>query len=110
MQESKRSELASGARFSLRQLEAFRAVAALGSAARAAAELGRTPSAISMALRELQSALGVDLLQRSGRGLVLTTAGARLLPKADELLLRASDLTQDLGESRHPPLDRKSVV
>ena len=104
MQESTRSELASGARFSLRQLEAFRAVAALGSAARAAAELGRTPSAISMTLRELQSALGVELLQRSGRGLVLTTAGARLLPKADELLLRASDLTQDLGESRHPPL------
>ena len=95
MHDSKRSDLASGARFSLRQLEAFRAVAALGSAARAAGELGRTPSAISMALRELQSALGIALLQRSGRGLVLTTAGERLLPKADELLLRGSARPSD---------------
>ncbi len=103
MHDSKRSDLASGARFSLRQLEAFRAVAALGSAARAAGELGRTPSAISMALRELQSALGIALLQRSGRGLVLTTAGERLLPKADELLLRAGDLTDAVGDGRRPP-------
>ena len=102
MHESRRSDLASGARYSLRQLEAFRAVAALGSAARAAHELGRTPSAISMALRELQSALGVALLQRSGRGLVLTTAGERLLPRADELLLRAGDLAQALGDARLP--------
>lgn len=83
---------AARARFSIRQLEAFRALASSGSVARAALELGRTQSAVSMALRDLQQALGVALVQRVGRGLALTAAGERLLPRADELLLRADDL------------------
>ncbi len=94
MSRTDRSSLATGARFSLRQLEAFRAVAATGSIVRAAEELDRTPSAISMALRELQHAMGTDLLQRSGRAVVLTSAGERVLPQIDELLLRAMDLPQ----------------
>ena len=83
------------ARFSLRQLEAFRALASSGSVARAATELGRTQSAVSMALRDLQQALGVALVRRSGRGLLLTAAGERLLPRADELLLRVDDLQRE---------------
>ena len=59
-------------RFSLRQLEAFCAVARLANASQAAAEIGRTPSAVSMALRDLEQALGVSLFERRGRTLALT--------------------------------------
>jgi DNA-binding transcriptional LysR family regulator len=86
-------------RFSLRQLEVFRALAAAGSVVRAADELGCTQSALSMSLRELQQALGVALVQRSGRRLVLTAAGERFLPRADELLLRVDDLRRDTASA-----------
>jgi DNA-binding transcriptional LysR family regulator len=99
MRSADRPRVAARPRFSLRQLEAFRALAATGSVARAAAELGRTQSAVSMALQDLQLALGVALVQRSGRGLVLTATGERLLPRADELLSRADDLQREGGAS-----------
>jgi len=97
-------------RFSLRQLEAFRALASTGSLVRAADEIGCTQSALSMALRELQQALGVALVQRSGRRLVLTAAGERLLPRADELLLRVDDLRRDAdAPSDAPAVGRLSI-
>ena len=50
-------------------------------------------------LRDLQQALGVALVQRSGRRLMLTAAGERLLPRADELLLRVDDLRRDTASA-----------
>ena len=91
-------------RFSLRQLEAFCAVARLANASQAAAEIGRTPSAVSMALRDLEQALGVSLFERRGRTLALTAGGAQIRAQAQELLDRASELQQSLGRSElHQP-------
>ena len=58
----------------------------LGSFARAASRLGRSPSAISLQLRKLEDQVGQQLVQKHGRGLVLTEAGEMLLGYARRLL------------------------
>jgi LysR family glycine cleavage system transcriptional activator len=63
---------------SLRSLQAFAAVAKAGSVVAAAEELAVTPSAVSHLLRQLESRLGVRLVKRQGRGLAVTSDGARL--------------------------------
>ncbi|WP_300059497.1 LysR substrate-binding domain-containing protein [uncultured Roseobacter sp.] len=60
---------------SITALLAFEAVARLGSATLAAAELSLTQSAVSRQLKALEAQLGVALLAREGRGLVLTAKG-----------------------------------
>ncbi|WP_299676603.1 LysR substrate-binding domain-containing protein [uncultured Roseobacter sp.] len=60
---------------SITALLAFEAVARLGSATQAAAELSLTQSAVSRQLKALEAQLGVALLAREGRGLVLTAKG-----------------------------------
>ncbi|KHL51672.1 LysR family transcriptional regulator [Xanthomonas cannabis] len=62
----------------LAALRAFEAAARLQSVSRAAQELHVTHGAISRHVRALEHALGAALFVRQGRGLVLTTAGARL--------------------------------
>lgn len=66
----------------LRQLQALVAIARLGTLARAADALHCSPSALSLQLSELQRRLGCTLLRRTGRGLVLSAEGERLLPAA----------------------------
>ena len=58
----------------------------LGSFARAADRLGRSQSAVSTQLRKLEDQVGSPLVQKSGRGLALTTAGESLLSYAKRLL------------------------
>lgn len=60
---------------SIPALLAFEAVARLGSTTQAAAELSLTQSAVSRQLKALEAQLGVGLLIREGRGLVLTPKG-----------------------------------
>jgi DNA-binding transcriptional LysR family regulator len=88
----------------------------LGSFARAADRLGRSQSAVSTQLRKLEDQIGQPLVQKSGRGLALTTAGESLLSYAKRILelnddavdiIRGSDvegwvrlgLPQDFAES-----------
>ena len=59
----------------LSQLRAFVAVASAGSVRRAAATLVVSQPAVSAAIAALQQDLGVPLVAREGRGLVLTPAG-----------------------------------
>src|SRR5262249_60619522 len=51
----------------------------LGSFARAASQLGRSQSAVSMQLKKLEQQAGRALFRRDGRGLVPTEAGDALL-------------------------------
>ncbi|KJF74817.1 LysR substrate-binding domain-containing protein [Agrobacterium arsenijevicii] len=55
----------------------FHSAARAGSIARAAAELGVTPSAVSQQIQVLEVQLGVTLLTKAGRGVALTEAGER---------------------------------
>lgn len=58
----------------------------LGGFARAAAQLGRSQSAVSLQMRKLEEQLGVPLLRKQGRGLALTEAGDVVLGYARRIL------------------------
>lgn len=79
-------------KMTLRQLEVFEAVARQGQVSRAAAELGMTGPAASMALGELEKQLSVRLFERVGNRLKLNAQGAQLLPLATELLQQAGNI------------------
>jgi DNA-binding transcriptional LysR family regulator len=87
-------------RVSLRQLEAFCAVALVGSVSGAAVRLSRTQSAVSSTLAELESSLGTRLFERVGRRLQPTDASRRLLPKALEIVERAAELPALAADDR----------
>ena len=57
-----------------------------GTLAAAAEHLGYTPGAVSQHLAALEATLGVTLVERSGRHLVLTDAGRVMAEHAEELL------------------------
>ena len=59
---------------------------------RAADKLGMAVQTVSAQVRELERALGFALLKPSGRGLVLTAAGAAALKQADLILADGSHL------------------
>jgi DNA-binding transcriptional LysR family regulator len=65
-----------GAEFA--ELKAFAAVVERASFARAADHLGLSPSALSQTIRQLESRLGVRLLNRTTRSVAPTEAGSRL--------------------------------
>ena len=58
----------------------------LGSFARAASQLGRSQSAVSMQLKKLEQQAGRPLLRRNGRSLVPTEAGEALLAYARRII------------------------
>ncbi|WP_103350768.1 LysR family transcriptional regulator [Amycolatopsis sp. CA-128772] len=66
-------------------LRALRSVAALGTLARAAEELGFTASAVSQQIKRLERQVGVPVLAPAGRGVVLTPAGQAIVDSAPEV-------------------------
>ncbi len=60
-------------------LGSLRAVAVHGSVTRAADVLGFTPSAVSQQVKRLERQVGVPLLERVGRGVIVTRAGRYLV-------------------------------
>ena len=82
-------------------VEAFLSVAQHRSFRRASAELGVTPSAISQAVRTLETRIGAALFIRTTRSVGLTEAGERFLLRAKpafEELVAASEVARDLGQ------------
>lgn len=84
--------------FTLDQLLALDAIARTGSFATAASELHKVPSAISYSIQSLESALGVDVFDRSRRKAVLTDAGHRLLECSRDVIDRARTLERVAAE------------
>lgn len=82
----------------LRQLEYFCAVAAAGSLSEAAKIAHVTPSALSLAMTELERAIGVPLTVRDRRnGTRLTTAGTAVLGRARRILQEVDALASHVG-------------
>lgn len=79
-----------------RLLEQFVTVAAEGSVTRAAERLWAAQSTVSAGIASLERSLGVRLFDRTGRHLVLTTAGEDLLPHARSVL-ESLDRMRDLA-------------
>ncbi|MEM8633227.1 MAG: LysR family transcriptional regulator, partial [Pseudomonadota bacterium] len=70
----------------LTALRALVAVADSGGVTRAANLLNLTQSAVSMQMKRLEQAVGLPLLEKSGRRVVLTSAGDQLLGYARRML------------------------
>ncbi|MBE1292013.1 MAG: LysR family transcriptional regulator [Rhodobacteraceae bacterium] len=70
----------------LRGLEVFEALAEYGSVARASEITGLSQPAVSQQIRNLQTALGTDLIDHSKRPMQLTAAGRAYLARAREVL------------------------
>ena len=81
----------------LRGLEVFEALAASGSVAQAAEATGLSQPAVSQQLRNLEAALGTDLVDHGRRPMRLTSAGRGFLARTEavlsELRLAQSELT-----------------
>jgi DNA-binding transcriptional LysR family regulator len=71
--------------------------AELGSFARAASQLGRSQSAVSMQLKKLELQAGRPLFRRDGRGLAPTEAGEALLAYARRIVALNDEAAASLG-------------
>jgi DNA-binding transcriptional LysR family regulator len=86
------------ARYTLRQLEAFVAVAENGSIAAAAQALHVSQSAVSGAVNGLERVFDAQLtIRRKAHGVTLTAAGRYVLDRAKGLLIEATDLELHAG-------------
>jgi len=84
----------------LTQLRYFVRVAEMGSFSKAAIELDVAQPALSRQVRLLETDLRVTLLQRTGRGVLLTDAGKRLFEHAIGILQLVAHAREDLGSTR----------
>ncbi|MDO6415561.1 LysR family transcriptional regulator [Sphingomonas sp. BIUV-7] len=82
------------------QLHAFLSLVEAGSFAAAAVRTGITQPALHRAVRDLEQLCGVPLAERSGRGLVVTTAGRKL---ARGVRLAATEIAAAIGEVSPDP-------
>ncbi|ATO32794.1 HTH-type transcriptional activator CmpR [Dickeya dianthicola] len=78
----------------LRQLEVFTEVLKSGSTTQASVVLSLSQSAVSAALADLESQLGVQLFDRVGKRLVVNEHGRLLYPKALALLEQSAEIEQ----------------
>jgi DNA-binding transcriptional LysR family regulator len=90
--------------FTLRQLQYFIAVAEEGTVSGAAQSLSISQSAVTEAIKELESDLGVSLFERHRRGLAITHKGHQFYRHAARILADVSDARQSFaGESAALP-------
>ncbi|MGW9031766.1 LysR family transcriptional regulator [Streptomyces sp. NPDC055722] len=84
----------------MRQLEYFVAVAEEANFTRAAARLHVVQSTVSATIKSLERELGTPLLDRNSKRVLLTDAGAALLPRAHATLDAAREAVDAVAEVR----------
>ncbi len=82
-------------------LRAFVTVAETGGVTRAAGFLNLTQSAVSMQIKRLEDSLGLDVLDRSGRGVALTRPGEQLLSYARRMIALNDEAQARLSTHGH---------
>lgn len=87
--------------YSLRQLKIFVAVAQAGSFSRAGERIGLSQSAVSHSVKELENEIGVRLLDRTTREVVLTDAGQQLAGRLERLLEELNSTLLDARSVGH---------
>jgi DNA-binding transcriptional LysR family regulator len=81
-------------------LRSFTRVAEAGALSRAAERVGRSQAALSMQMKRLEDSVGHPLLRRTGRGVLLTVQGERLLVHARRILASHDDALSELVGQR----------
>ena len=71
----------------------------------AAQTVALSPAAFGDRIRRLEEALGAELFERTTRRVVLTPAGARLLPQAERCLAEAAACARAVQSGEDPPYD-----
>jgi DNA-binding transcriptional LysR family regulator len=87
-------------------LRTFVTVVRTGSVTRASEELVVTQSSVSGALAALSKEMGEKLVERDGRGLRPTPAGAAFLPHAERVLATLEDAVAAVREAADPTRSR----
>ena len=82
----------------LRQLEAFCQVVERGSFSMAAEDMGLSQPAVTFQIQALEKELGVTLLDRSARRVVLTESGSALYRHARQILRHAEEARREIDE------------
>jgi DNA-binding transcriptional LysR family regulator len=77
-------------------LRSFAVIAEVRTLSRAASRVGRTQSALSQQMKRLEEIVDQPLFQRTGRGVVLTNPGERLLIHAQRILRMHDEAMADL--------------
>ncbi|MBM6400118.1 LysR family transcriptional regulator [Phycicoccus sonneratiae] len=80
------------------------AVRRTGSIGGAAADLGYTPSAVSQQVKRLERRVGGAVLERVGRGVMLTELGRHLVDEGADILARLEALESGLGRVTGGPV------
>jgi DNA-binding transcriptional LysR family regulator len=94
----------------INQLRAFVAVCDQGSFSGAARKLARAQSAISHAIKALESAFDVELFERNTRKAQLTAAGRSLLPDARAVISRTEEMKSRAGAIAKAGVPQVSVA
>jgi DNA-binding transcriptional LysR family regulator len=94
----------------LNDIALFVQVASAGSFAGAARRLGVPANTLSRRIQELESRLGVRLMQRSTRKLTLTDAGRRLYDRCSTQIEDLAQSVRDLSEDSAMPSGRVRIA
>ncbi|MBV9521711.1 MAG: LysR family transcriptional regulator, partial [Alphaproteobacteria bacterium] len=90
----------------LRHLQAFTDVVELGSFSAAAERLNLTQPAVSLQLRQLESRLGVRLIERIGPRATPTVAGSALLDHVHRIEAAVADALDAMAHHRAETIGR----
>src|SRR5690606_36680664 len=93
---------------SIRFFRTIVAVACSDSSSAASERVATTPSADSLQMRALETYLGQELFDRTGKIVALNERGHRLLPKAEALLSQYDEMRND-DEGHHEVVGAISV-
>jgi DNA-binding transcriptional LysR family regulator len=94
----------------MRRLRILHAVSAHGSVTAAAAALGYSAPAVSQQLAALEREVGMQLTERAGRGIGLTTAAGLLVAHTDALLAQLDAAEADLAALRDQVAGRVTLA
>lgn len=94
----------------LRVLRTFVSAARLQNFRETAERLSLSQPTVSAQIRELEREVGEPLFDRSGRRVRLNSAGARLLPHAEEILRGYEGAIRELNEARRGEAERVSIA
>ncbi|HBH64938.1 LysR family transcriptional regulator [Erwinia persicina] len=87
--------------YTLRQLRVFVAVAQQGSFSQAGQLIGLSQSAVSHSIKELETEMGIRLLDRTTREVLLTEAGEQLASRLERLLEELNTTLLDVRSYGH---------
>ncbi len=93
----------------LQQLRYFLSVVRTGSFVRAAEEESVTQPSLSQQIKKLESSLGAPLFDRLGRGIRLTSYGAALVGRAEEILRSVREAEKEMTSLKQPDRGRLTV-